>query len=146
MRSLFALTVLVFVAFASGCASQHRPNTVGSVEYDKISERAGRSTRSAEAYYDQRTPKTTARLNSEPPGALVEWQNSQGIWVTIGNTPTREVVIEGTGRPELFRISAPGFMTRTQWIAATGPQDKVEVTVLLDRELPSGYYVRDDGR
>ena len=147
MRKLFlAVAAALLIPALGGCANQHRPNTVGSTDFDKVTDRVGRSTSRAETYYDNRTPKTTARIRSEPAGALVEWQNAEGIWVAIGNTPTREVVIEGTGRPELFRISAPGFMPRTQWVAATGSQDKVDVNIVLDRELPGAYYIRDDGR
>jgi hypothetical protein len=129
----------------SSCASQRRPARVGEVGADPRIERADLAAERARDTYDFRAPKVAARIRSNPSGALVEWQNADGLWVSVGNTPTRGVIIEATGKPELFRVSAPGYLSMTQWVAATRGAEEVEVTFTLEPELPTDRMVfRDD--
>jgi hypothetical protein len=116
-----------------GCASQARPPAaVGDVDVDPFTLRSGNAARDVGMHYDQITPKVGASIRSNPSGALIEWYNAEGTWVAIGNTPTREVVIEGTGRPELFRVTAPGYLPQIRWVAATPGARTVEVEFFLE--------------
>ena len=91
-------------------------------------------------------PKTGARFLSNPPGANVEWFNDDGIWVSVGSTPSREVVVEATGKPELFRVSLQGYLPQTRWVAATPSSQGVTVEFALQRELPSDRFVLSESR
>jgi histidinol-phosphate/aromatic aminotransferase/cobyric acid decarboxylase-like protein len=121
-----------------GCASGGESAQVGERgPVDRSAERAVLSSMAAEAWYDSRTPKTGALINSSPPGALVEWLNRDNIWVTVGSTPSIEIVIEATGKPELVRVSMPGYMSQSRWIAATPGSRAVAIDFQLQRELPT---------
>ena len=128
----------------TGCASQVRPNQVGEVGFNSTNERALAAEKEAQDYYEFKTPKTAAVIRSNPAGALVEWYNSDGIWVSVGNTPTLDIVIEATGKPELFRVSAPGYLPEIRWVAATPSSEGVTVSFELERELDyDRYYIGD---
>ena len=72
------------------------------------------------------------------------FRSSDGQWVSVGNTPTEEIVIEATGKPELFRVSAPGYLSQIRWVAATPNAEGVTVEFTLDPELPNDrFYVGD---
>jgi hypothetical protein len=138
------LMLLCAVVLMAGCATQKRPSQVGEVGYNPREERSLAAEEEAQDYYDYKIAKTGAIIRSNPAGALVEWYNSDGIWVSVGNTPTREIVIEATGKPELFRVSAPGFIPQTRWVAATPNSEGVTVSFELDPELPyDRYYIGD---
>jgi histidinol-phosphate/aromatic aminotransferase/cobyric acid decarboxylase-like protein len=128
----------------TGCATQKRPSQVGEVGYNPRGERALQAEMEAQDYYDYNTPKAGATIRSNPAGALVEWYNPDGIWVSVGTTPTLEIVIEATGKPELFRVSAPGYMPQIRWVATTPNSEGVVVSFELDRELDyDRYYIGD---
>jgi hypothetical protein len=133
----FVLLALV-ATMALGCSSPGRSAEVGEVgPVDRSRERAVMSSMAAEAWYDSRTPKTGALINSSPPGALVEWLNRDNVWVTVGSTPSLEIVIEATGKPELVRVSMAGYMSQSRWIAATPGSRAVAIDFQLQRELPT---------
>jgi hypothetical protein len=128
----------------TGCATQKRPSQVGEVGYNPRGERALQAEMEAQDYYDYNTPKAGATIRSNPAGALVEWYNPDGIWVSVGTTPTLEIVIEATGKPELFRVSAPGYLPQIRWVATTPNSEGVVVSFELDRELDyDRYYIGD---
>src|SRR5690606_11450259 len=129
----------------AGCSSpQVKPNKVGEVGFDSRYEAEHSARRAALNYYDTRAAKTSAVIHSTPVGALVEWQNREGIWVAVGNTPTSPIVIEATGRPELFRVSAPGFLPATQRIAAPPSTQGIRVDFTLVPELPLSQRIFTD--
>lgn len=123
----------------SGCAaSQARPSRVGEVGLNSAFERALSEQSKVRHTYEYNARKTGTIIRSEPPGALVEWMNRDGMWVVVGSTPTKEIVIEATGKPELFRVSSEGYLPQTQWIASTGGRNNVEVMFELQPDLPYG--------
>ena len=135
-------TLLVVVTTA--CSSQERRGEVGEIGFNPRLERELQAEKEAAQYYDYNTPKAGAIIRSNPAGALVEWYNADGQWVAVGNTPTEQIVIEATGRPELFRVSAPGFMSQIRWVAATPNSEGVDIEFTLDPELPNErYYIGD---
>jgi hypothetical protein len=141
-RVLVALSLVCVVL--AGCASQTRPSQVGEVGLNPRHERALQAEREAQDYYDYKTPKTGAIIRSNPAGALVEWYNPDGIWVSVGTTPTLEIVIEATGKPELFRVSASGYMPQIRWVASMPNSEGVVVSFELDRDLAyDRYYIGD---
>lgn len=143
MARFCLLACLCALFLAAGCATQSRPSEVGDVGFNPRHERHLAAKREAENYYTYNTPKTFTIIRSDPAGALVEWHNPEGRWVAIGNTPTREVVIEATGKPELFRVSAPGFLPKTKWVAAMPDADALEVTFEL-HPAGRGDIILDD--
>lgn len=146
--NLYRLCLCVAAAVSlGGCASQVRPARVGDVGgVDRTQQRAVQSEMRASDHYDAMIPKTGARFLSNPPGANVEWFNDDGIWVSVGSTPSREVVVEATGKPELFRVSLQGYLPQTRWVAATPSSKGVTVEFALQRELPSDRYVLSESR
>src|SRR5687768_17860458 len=124
----------------AGCATQKRPSQVGEVGYNPRGERALQAEMEAQDYYYYKTPKAGASIRGNPAGALVEWYNPDGIWVSVGTSPTLEIVIEATGKPELFRVSAPGYMPQIRWVATTPNSEGVVVSFELDRELDYDRY------
>ncbi|MBX3473226.1 MAG: hypothetical protein KF754_02505 [Planctomycetes bacterium] len=141
--SLLAALCFVF----AGCASQVRPSKVGDVGgVDRMQERALQAELRTRDAYEYRTPKTGAKFISNPAGANVEWYNDEGIWVSVGSTPSREVVIEATGKPELFRVSLPGYLPQTRWVAATPSSKGVTIEISLQRELPTDRYILSESR
>lgn len=126
-------------ALISGCASsQARPSKVGEIGLNSAFERALSEQDKVRNTYEYNARKTGAVIRSEPPGALVEWLNGDGIWVVVGSTPTKEIVIEATGKPELFRVSREGFLPQTQWVASKGGGKAMEVNFELHPDLPYG--------
>jgi hypothetical protein len=122
-----------------GCASQARPPaSVGDVDVDPLTLRLNNAARDVGLHYDQIAPKIGASIRSNPTGALIEWYHPDGTWVAVGNTPTSRIVIEGTGRPELFRVSAPGYLPQTRWVAAVPGAREVEVEFFLEPDGSSG--------
>lgn len=146
--TVIRLTLLTALAFLfAGCASQVRPAKVGDVGgVDRTQQRAMQAELRARDSYENMTPKTGAKFVSNPPGASVEWYNDEGIWVSVGSTPSREVVIEATGKPELFRISLPGYLPQTRWVAATPSSKGVTIEVSLQRELATDRYILSESR
>lgn len=146
--TVIRLSLLAALAlFFAGCASQVRPAKVGDVGgVDRTQERAHQAELRTRDAYENHTPKTNARFISNPAGANVEWYNDDGIWVSVGSTPSREVVIEATGKPELFRISLPGYLPQTRWVAATPSSKGVVIELALQRELPSDRYILSESR
>jgi hypothetical protein len=143
MARVLMLLCAAVVALA-GCATQKRPAQVGETGYNPREERLIIAEEEAKDYYDYKTPKTGAVIRSNPAGALVEWYNDDGIWVSVGTTPTLDIVIEATGKPELFRVSAPGYLPQIRWVASTPGSESVEVSFELERELPDHrYYIGD---
>jgi hypothetical protein len=140
---LFAMLALLVIVAGCG-ASQERPSRVGEVGLSSRYEAEFAAQRAAENFYEFHAPKTGAVIRSTPPGALVEWYNKEGIWVAVGNTPTREIVIEATGKPELFRVSKGGYLPLTRWVAATPSSEGVEVEFILDRDLPTDRMIFRD--
>lgn len=136
MRAFIALAFLLSLPLMASCASQARPDSAGIVGENTTQESVYQAEMEARDFYSEYAPKTYAYIRSEPAGALVEWYNSDGLWVTVGTTPSDGIAIEATGKPELFRISAPGYLPMTRWIAATEGSDKVEVSVPLEPDLP----------
>jgi len=141
--SVIALALLVLGMF-SGCASQSRPARVGEVGGDPRAQRADLAAERTRDYYAYHTPKVGARIRSNPSGALVEWYNEDGLWVSVGNTPTLGIIIEATGKPELFRVTAPGYLAQTRWVAATPGSEEVVVEFFLDPEIPQDRMVFRD--
>jgi len=138
------LAGLALCVLLAGCASQVRPSKVGEVGFNPRQEKALAAEEEASNYYDYKIPKSGAVIRSNPTGAMVEWYNPDGIWVSVGTTPTEEIVIEATGKPELFRVSAAGFLPQVRWVATTPSSEGVVVTFELDRELPyDRYYIGD---
>lgn len=148
--ALTRLSLLVLVlGLLAGCAGQARTGAarVGDVDsVDRTQSRQLAAQRRAEAQYDSVTPLTSATFQSNPPGATVEWYSRDGLWVNVGSTPSREVVIEGTGRPELFRFSMPGYQSQTRWVASTPNSKGVNVEVQLLRDLPADRFILGDSR
>ncbi len=137
MRVLWLL--LLAGTLISGCASsQARPSRVGEVGLNSAYERALSEQSNVRHTYEFNAHKTGAIIRSEPPGAVVEWMNKEGMWVVVGSTPTREIVIEATGKPELFRVSREGYLPQTQWVASTGGRQSVDVLFELQPDLPYG--------
>ncbi|MBZ0136598.1 MAG: hypothetical protein K8I27_09520 [Planctomycetes bacterium] len=141
-RSIVPLCLLAVMLV--GCAAQERQAQVGEVGFNPRHEVELHAEMQARNYYDYKTPKAGAVIRSNPAGALVEWYNDDGIWVAVGNTPTEQVVIEATGKPELFRVSAPGFMPAIRWVSAMPSAEGVEVDFELERELPHDRFDVDD--
>lgn len=141
-RLLVPLCLVLFVC--AGCATQERKNEVGEIGFNPRHETERHAEMHARNYYDYKTPKAGATIRSNPAGALVEWYNSDGIWVSVGNTPTQQIVVEATGKPELFRVSAPGFMPEIRWISAMPSTDGVVVDIELTRELPHDRFDVND--
>lgn len=146
--TVIRLSLLAALAlFIAGCASQVRPAKVGDVGgVDRTQQRAMQAELNARDAYENMTPKTGAIFHSNPPGANVEWYNDEGIWVSVGATPSREVVIEATGKPELFRVSLPGYLPQTRWVAATPSAKGVTIEFALQRELASDRYILSESR
>ncbi|GIK51337.1 MAG: hypothetical protein HUU03_09735 [Planctomycetaceae bacterium] len=143
------LTVLLLALgfFACGCASsQARPSRVGEIGLNSAYERALSAENNARRTYEFSAPKTGALIRSEPPGATIEWLNHDGTWVTVGSTPSKQIVIEATGKPELFRVSRLGFLPQTRWVASTGGRGNVEVMFELEPDLPVGHGVKSGVR
>jgi hypothetical protein len=136
----------LFGTLGFGCSSPGESARVGERgPVDRSHERAVMSSMAAEAWYESRTPKIGALINSSPPGAMVEWLNRDNVWVTVGSTPSLEIVIEATGKPELVRVSMPGYMSQSRWIAGTPGSKAVQVDFQLQRELPTDRrYLRND--
>lgn len=144
MFRLCVLPALAVLLFVSGCAHQSRPNRVGDTGYDVRHERSMAAARRARAHYDYVAPKASATIRSNPEGALVEWYNKDGIWVAVGTTPAYEIVIEATGKPELFRVSKDGYLSQTKWVAAVSGTPRVDVEFVLNRDLdPFQHTFRD---
>lgn len=134
----------IIALVATGCSTQGRSAEVGEVGFNPRQERELAAENFAGNYYNYKTPKAGAIIRSNPAGALVEWYNSDGQWVSVGNTPTQEIVIEATGKPELFRVSAPGYMSKIRWVATTPSAEGVTVEFTLDPDLPNDrYYIGD---
>jgi len=131
-------------AILAGCAAQGRGTQVGEVGFNPRYEREIAAERAAQHYYDYTAPKAGATIRSNPAGALVEWYNDEGVWVAIGNTPTGDITIEATGKPELFRVSAPGFLPQIRWVAVTPSSEAAIVDFELEPELPSDRYFLAD--
>lgn len=131
-------------AILAGCAAQGRGTQVGEVGFNPRDEREIAAERAAQHYYDYTAPKAGATIRSNPAGALVEWYNDEGVWVAIGNTPTGDITIEATGKPELFRVSAPGFLPQIRWVAVTPSSEAAVVSFELEPELPSDRYFLAD--
>jgi len=146
--TVIRLSLLAALAvFFAGCASQTRPSKVGDVGgVDRMQERALQAEMRTRDTYEYMTPKTGAKFLSNPPGASVEWFNDDGIWVHVGSTPSREVVIEATGKPELFRVSLPGYLPQTRWVAATPSAKGVTIEFAMQRELASDRYILSESR
>lgn len=141
--SLLAALVVLF----SGCASQVRTGNVGQRgPVDETRERTLAAELQVSGFYDSRTPKTGAMFESSPPGAQVEWFDNNGRWITVGTTPSLEIVIEATGKPELFRVSMPGYLSQTRWVAATRGSRAVRVGFAMQRELPYDRFVLSESR
>jgi hypothetical protein len=141
------LMLLLCGAVLGGCASsQARPSRVGEIGLNSAFERALTAELEAGRKYEFSAPKTGAVIRSEPPGAIVEWLNRDGKWVTVGSTPTKQIVIEATGKPELFRISRDGYISQTHWLASTGGRNNIEVMFELEPDLPMGFGTRDTAR
>jgi len=137
MRVLWLL--LLAGTLISGCASsQARPSRVGEVGLNSAFERALSEQDKVRYTYEYNARKAGAVIRSEPPGAIVEWMNREGIWVVVGSTPTKEIVIEATGKPELFRVSREGYLPQTQWVASTGGSKNVDIMFELHQDLPYG--------
>ena len=143
-RTSMLVCTAVLIALCSGCATQSRSSDVGDVGFNSRQERELAAEKSAQNYYRYITPKAGAVIRSNPTGALVEWYNNDGTWVSVGNTPTQDIVIEATGRPELFRVSAPGYLPQIRWVATTPNSEGVTVNFELDPELPSDRYYLND--
>ncbi|MCA8913969.1 MAG: hypothetical protein KDB90_01055 [Planctomycetes bacterium] len=143
-RFVMLVCAITLIAISTGCASQTRTSQVGEVGFNPRQERELAAEKSAQNYYDYITPKAGAVIRSNPAGALVEWYNGDGTWVAVGNTPTEDIVIEATGKPELFRVSAPGFLPQIRWVATTPNSEGVVVSFELDPELPSDRYYLGD--
>jgi hypothetical protein len=139
-RLLMLVCAVMFVALCGGCATQGRTSQVGDIGFNPRQERELAAKKAAENYYEYDTPKAGAKILSNPAGALVEWYNDDGQWVSVGTTPTEDVVIEATGRPELFRVSAPGYMPAIRWVAVTPSSEGVTVKFDLEPELPADQY------
>lgn len=139
----FCAPVLVLIVLA-GCASQSRPSRVGEVGVNERYESQMAAERTAQNHYAFIAPKAGATIRSDPPGALVEWNNQEGLWVSVGTTPTLEIAIEATGKPELFRVSMPGYLPQQRWVAATPRSDGVDVEFILEPELPADRRVFHD--
>lgn len=149
MRQAWPMLILVsfMMVMVSGCASsQARPSQVGEIGLNSAYERALTAEYNARRNYEFNAPKTGALIRSEPPGALVEWLNGDGIWVTVGSTPTKQIVIEATGKPELFRVTREGYIGQTRWVASTGGRNNIEVMFDLQPDLPVGFGMRDNAR
>lgn len=138
------LCVLLLVAVTAGCATQSRPSRVGEVGLNSRYEAELAAEREARHFYDYKAPKTSAVFHSNPPGALVEWYNEDGIWVAVGSTPSRDVVIEATGKPELFRVSLAGYLPQIKWVASTPGSEGVRVSFELEPELPTDRTIFRD--
>ena len=135
--------------FLAGCVSQVRSGAalVGETgPVDRAHQRAVTASLSAEDRYEYRTPKIGALFNSIPPGADIEWLNDDRVWVTVGTTPSLEIVIEATGKPELFRVSMPGYLPQTRWVAATPGSANVAVNIELQRDLALDRSILSDAR
>jgi len=140
------LRVLVFLIglaplIGIGCASQSRPAKVGEIGMNSFQEKMVQAEAQAQRHYDFVVPKTTAIIRSQPPGALVEWFNSDGVWVAIANTPTPGMVIESSGKPELIRLTMPGYLPLTRWIAAPPNSRAIEVSFELKLEAPEDDFI-----
>ncbi|MDC1142997.1 hypothetical protein OAU50_07895 [Planctomycetota bacterium] len=131
--ALFLLGVVA--ATVCGCATQSRASRVGEVGLNSKYEAARDAELNSQNYYDYRTPKVGVTFESDPEGALVEWHNNDGVWVTVGSTPTEDIVIEATGKPELFRVSQTGYIPQIRWIASLPNVDEVSVKIHLDKDL-----------
>lgn len=137
MRVIWLL--LLAGTLVTGCASsQARPSRVGEVGLNSAFERALSEQSNVRNTYEYNARKTGAIIRSEPPGAMVEWMNKDGMWVVVGSTPTREIVIEATGKPELFRVTREGYLPQTQWVASSGGRQSVEVMFEMQPDLPYG--------
>lgn len=120
------------VAMFCGCASQHRVSKVGSDTESRPSGAARLATRYS---YDFQAPSVEVIFKSKPEGALIEWRNDDDNWVALGPTPSEDVLIEATGKPELFRISHSGYMSQSRWVSTIPSAKAVEVHVVLEKDL-----------
>lgn len=142
MRTIALFVAAAAVLLAAGCATQKREATkVGQVGINTAEERAIVDSLETSKFYEYNTPKTGVVLRSNPPGALVEWLNNDGLWVSVGTTPTLQIAIEATGRPELFRVSMGGYLPEIRWVAATPASQSVTVEFNLERELKQDRFV-----
>ncbi|MCC7508958.1 MAG: hypothetical protein IT464_06255 [Planctomycetes bacterium] len=144
MVRLCLLMLAGTLLLTAGCATQSRPSRVGEIGVNTRYEAELAAEREAREFYEYKAPKTGALIRSNPPGALVEWYNENGVWVALGNTPSREIVIEATGKPELFRVSLNGYLTQIRWVAATPSSEGVTVQFELEPELPSDRFIFRD--
>lgn len=139
-----ALPALAVLLLLSGCSHQARPNRVGETGFDPRHERSMAAERRAHLHYEYAAPKASATILSNPEGALLEWYNHEGVWVAVGTTPVHEVVIEATGKPELFRVSKDGYLPQSRWVAAVSGTPTVAIEFFLDRDLdPNHRAFRD---
>lgn len=133
---LITVLLATFAVIIAGCSGQQRTARVGETGNNSAREVSDLAVEDARKFYDFNAPKTGLRIRSEPPGALVDWMGPEGRWITVGSTPSDEITIEATGKPELFRVYLRGYLPQTRWVAATTGSEGVSITFQLERELP----------
>ncbi|MHC4839535.1 MAG: hypothetical protein ACYTDT_01055 [Planctomycetota bacterium] len=135
MNRITLLLLGVVLTLVCSCASQGRASQVGEIGLNSSYEAARNAELFSQNFYDYKTPKVGVNFESDPEGAMVEWHNDDGMWVTVGSTPTEEVVIEATGKPELFRISQTGYLSQVRWVATLPNVEEVTIKVQLEKDL-----------
>ena len=135
MRSITVLLAVLALLLA-GCSTQRRSSRVGEIARE-VSHLAVEQARN---HYDFHAPKTGLTIYSEPAGAIIEWMGPEGRWLSVGSTPSSEITIEATGKPELFRLMLQGYLPQTRWVAATPSSESVSITFRLEPELPGRYF------
>ena len=137
MRVLWLL--LIAGTLISGCASsQARPSRVGEVGLNSAFERALSEQDKVRHTYEYKAGEEDASLSTLSPNTAAAGGGIVNERYVVGSTPTREIVIEATGKPELFRVSREGYLPQTQWVASTGGSKNIEVLFELHLDLPYG--------
>ncbi len=102
MRAFIALAFLLSLPLMASCASQARPDSAGIVGENTTQESVYQAEMEARDFYSEYAPKTYAYIRSEPAGALVEWYNSDGLWVTGGTKPSEGSPLKPLANPNCF--------------------------------------------
>ena len=139
MRSITVLLAVLALLLA-GCSTQRRSSRVGEIGRNSAREVSDLAVEQARNHYDFHAPKTGLTIYSEPAGAIIEWMGPEGRWLSVGSTPSSEITIEATGKPELFRLMLQGYLPQTRWVAATPSSESVSITFRLEPELPGRYF------
>ena len=137
MNRILLFSMGVMLATICSCSSQTKNTMVGEpvVRFDY-------NNRMDSKNYSYHSPSVEIVFESQPTGALVEWNDGRGQWMAVGSTPMENIAIEATGKPELFRISQEGYLPQIRWVKTQADVEKVNIEINLVKDItPNREYL-----